>query len=63
MWNAEIKNGTLYLDGKEVPYVTKFAIENENNYAILTASIAVTIKGEIVLPTQQHLKLSVSKEI
>lgn len=29
MWKAEIKNGTLYLEGKKVPLVSKLTMEKK----------------------------------
>ena len=60
MWKAEIKKGTLYLNGEKVPYVSEITIEKiSNQAAILNLSMTVETKNEIELQQEQHWKLSV----
>lgn len=61
MWKAEIKNGTLYLEGKKVPLVSKLTLEkNSKNTAALNLSMMVEIKDEIELTPELLWTLSLS---
>lgn len=63
MWNAEIKNGTLHLNNDEVPCLQNFTLNNEaGGIAVLTLSMVVEVKDEILLQQGQHWKLSVQAE-
>lgn len=60
MWKAEIKKGTLYLNGEKVPCVSEITMERISNHAaILNRSMTVETKDEIELLQKQHWKLSV----
>lgn len=61
MWKAEIKNGTLYLEGKKVPLVSKLTMEkNSSNTATLNLSMLVEVKHGIELTPELLWTLSLS---
>lgn len=61
MWKAEIKNGTLYLEEKKVPLVSKLTMEkNSSNTATLNLSMLVEVKHGIELTPELLWTLSLS---